>query len=122
MKFARLTALLAVAALAACSWQNKYEREADRITKAVVNNDMRPVQDDLAPSVHITRVQIAEASDELNAAGKYLQLKETTQDCPAGVHCFDVKFEKRAFVERLRLDENGKVVGWTYRAAPVPAQ
>ncbi|MBV8491823.1 MAG: hypothetical protein JO199_14950 [Candidatus Eremiobacteraeota bacterium] len=118
----RVLAVVAVAALAACSFQNSYEREADRITQAMMANDVRPVEGDLAPSVHLTRVQVAEASDELSAQGKLLSVKETTVNCPAGVHCFDVKFEKRTYLERLRLDENGKVVGWSYHVAPAAAQ
>jgi hypothetical protein len=114
-----LAIAVAASVLTACSFENKYEKEADRITQAMIANDLRPVQDDLAPGVQITRVQVAQASDELNAQGKLLSVKETTVNCPAGIHCFDVKFEKRAYVERLRLDDNGKVVGWTYHIAPV---
>lgn len=121
MNASRLIALTAALLLAACSFQNKYESQAQKITQAVINNDMRPVQEDLSPRLHVTRVQVAEASDELNAAGKLLSIKETTDNCPAGVHCFDVKFEKHAYVERMQLDENGKVVDWHYRPAPEPA-
>jgi len=116
----RIVAVCAVAAaLAACSFQNKYEREADQMTQAVVNNDLRPVQGDIAPNVHVTRVQVAQWSDELGAQGKLLSVKERTADCPAGTHCFDVKFEKRAYVEQMRLDENGKIVAWSFHMAPL---
>jgi hypothetical protein len=98
-------AIAALAALAACSFQNKYEKEAQSITQAVMNNN-------------ITRVQVAAMSDELNEAGKFVSLKETTTNCPPGTHCFDVKFEKRSYVEHMRLDENGKVVDWNYVPAP----
>ena len=47
-------------------------------------------------------------SDELGEAGKLISLKETTTNCPPGTHCFDVKFEKRAYVEHMTLDENGR--------------
>ena len=33
-----------------------------------------------------------------------------TANCAPGWHCFDVKFEKHDYVERMRFDENGKVV------------
>jgi hypothetical protein len=114
----KLVAVAALAALAACSFQNKYEKEAQSITEAVVNNNMQPVQSDIAPRVKITRVQVAAMSDELGEAGKLLSLKETTTNCPPGMHCFDVKFDKRAFVEHMRLDEDGKVVDWNYVPAP----
>jgi hypothetical protein len=114
----KLVAVAALAALAACSFQNKYEKEAQSITEAVVNNNMQPVQSDIAPRVKLTRVQVAAMSDELGDAGKLLSLKETTTNCPPGMHCFDVKFQKRAYVEHMTLDENGKVVEWNYVPAP----
>jgi hypothetical protein len=119
VKLARaLCAAAAVAALAACSFQNGNEREADKITKAVIDNDLRPVQNDIAKGVAITRVKVAQWSDELNAQGKLISVKETTADCEPGWHCFAVKFEKRAYVERMRFDENHKVVNWDFHMAP----
>ena len=111
-------AVAALAALAACSFQNKYEKEAQAITAAIVANNMQPVQGDIAPGIKITRVQVAAMSDELGEAGKLISLKETTTNCPPGTHCFDVKFEKRAYVEHMTLDENGKVRDWNYVPAP----
>lgn len=113
-----LPMLVAAALMAACSFQNRNEREADRITRAVIDNDLRPVQDDLAKGIAITRVTVAEWSDELNAQGKLLSVKETTANCNPGWHCFDVKFEKRAYIENMRYDENGKVVNWRFHMAP----
>jgi hypothetical protein len=111
----RALALAGIAAiLAGCSFQNRNEREAERITRAVIANDLQPVQGDLAKGVTITRVQIAQWSDELNTQGKLLSLKETTAGCRAGWHCFDVKFQKHAYIERMRFDENGKVVNWNF--------
>ena len=109
------------AVLASCSFQNKNEREADAITHAVMNNDLRPVSGDIAPGITIPRVKVAEWSDELNAQGKLVSVKEVTTGCEPGWHCFDVKFEKRAYVERMRLDENGKVVNWNYKMASAAA-
>jgi hypothetical protein len=114
----RLAAIAAVAVLTACSFQNKYEKEAQAITQAIVANNMQPVQSDIAPRIKITRVQVAAMSDELADAGKLVSLKETTTNCPPDTHCFDVKFEKRAYVEHMKLDENGKVVDWNYVPAP----
>ncbi|HVA32920.1 MAG TPA: hypothetical protein VNG31_02155 [Candidatus Baltobacteraceae bacterium] len=103
--------------LSACSFQNKYEREADRITHAVMNNDLRPVQGDIAKGINVSRVQVAEWSDELGAQGKLISLKETTTNCPVGWHCFDAKFEKHDYVEQMRLDDQGKVVDWRFHMA-----
>lgn len=103
--------------LAGCSFENKYEREADKITRAVINDDMRPVAGDFDTNIHFNRAQVAGFSDELNAQGKLLSIKERT-DCDPGFHCFDVKFEKRNYVERMRLNEQDKVVEWKFHAAP----
>jgi len=113
-----LLAFLAAGALAACSFQNGNEREADKITKAVINNDLRPVQEDIAKGVGVTRVKVAQWSDELNDQGKLISVKETNANCEAGWHCFNVKFAKHAYVERMRFDENHKVVNWDFHMAP----
>lgn len=121
-RFTKTVAVLAaIAALTACSFQNKNEREAERITRAVMNNDLRPVQGDIEKGVTIPRVKVAEWSDELNAQGKLQSLKERTTGCQPGWHCFDVKFEKRNYVENMRLDENGKVANWNFKMASAAA-
>jgi len=110
--------VVAAALVAGCSFQNRQERDAERITRAVIDNDFRPVQSEIAKGVSITRVQIAEWSDELNGQGKLLSLKETSANCDPGWHCFDVKFQKRAYIERMRYDEQGKIVDWSFHMAP----
>ena len=117
----RMQIVLAVAtavAVAGCSFQNRNEREAEKITNAVIANDLRPVQNEIAKGIDITRVQVAEWSDELNSQGKLLSVKETTENCKPGWHCFVVKFQKRTYVERMRLDENGKVSNWNFHMTP----
>ena len=118
MKIQQLLAVALVAALAGCSFQNKYEKEADKITHAVMNNDLGPVKDDLAPGLNVTRVQIAAASDELSAQGKLISIKEH-QPCAEGPawHCFDVKFEKHNYTEALAMDDRGKVTHWKFHMA-----
>lgn len=118
MTFARrLLAGSMLAALTACAFENGNEREADRITRAVINNDMKPVENDIAKGISITRVKVAEWSDELGAQGKLLSVKETTAGCKSGWHCFVVKLEKHTYLERLRFDENRKVVNWNFHLA-----
>jgi hypothetical protein len=112
-----LSIVSAVALLAGCSFQNRNEREADRITRAVIANDFRPVENDVAKGIAITRVQVAQWSDELNAQGKLISVKEVTANCSPGWHCFDVKFQKHDYVERLRFDDTGKVVNWEFHMA-----
>ena len=115
-----IRALAAAAALilVGCAFQNRNEREAERITRAVLANDLKPVDGDIAKGISITRVQVAEWSDELNAQGKLVSVKETPTNCEPGWHCFNVKFQKRDYVERMRLDENGKVVSWNFHMVP----
>src|SRR5690348_2817009 len=66
-------AALSLATLAGCGGQNKNEREADKITRAIVANDVSPVMKDFDPTIkgQITRVRVAELSDQLNADGPY---------------------------------------------------
>jgi hypothetical protein len=120
VKFSVAAPFLVCAALllAGCSFQNKYEREADKITRAVMNNDMTPVKNDIAPGISLSRVKIAEYSDELSAQGKLESIKETTP-CEPGFHCFIVKFEKRSYREELAMDDQGKVTQWRFQPADV---
>jgi len=115
--FVAAPALIAAALLlAGCSFENKYEREADKITHAVMNDDLSPIKNDIAPGVKISRVQIAEWSDELSSQGKLESVKETTP-CQPGFHCFTVKFEKATYNEQLAMDDQGKVTDWHFKIA-----
>jgi hypothetical protein len=111
------TVLCAAVVLAGCSFENKYEREADKITHAVMNNDLGPVKNDLTPGLNISRVKIAEWSDELSAQGKLESIKENDTNCDPGLHCFDVKFEKHNYREELAMDDQGKVTQWRFKMA-----
>ncbi len=114
----RIAALLCAAVLlAACSFQNKYEREAEKITRAVMNNDLTPVKNDITPGLNISRVQIAEWSDELSDQGKLESIKENDAGCDPGFHCFDVKFAKSNYHEELAMDDQGKVTQWRFKPA-----
>lgn len=104
----------AVAGLAGCSFQNQDQREADRMTQAVIDNDLKPVENDIAKGISITRVKVAQWSDELGAQGKLLSVKATTADCKPGWRCFDVKFQKHDYVERMRFNNSHKVVDWQF--------
>lgn len=108
---------VAIALLAACSFENSNERQAERLTRAVIGNNLAPVENDIAKGVAVTRVKVAEWSDELNEQGKLISVKETPEKCAVGWHCFRVKFEKHVYDERMRLDEHGKVVDWRFHMA-----
>ncbi len=117
-----LALALAALSLAGCAGQNRSEREADKITRAVISNNMAPVMGDLDPAIkgEITRVRVAELSDELNGQGAYQGLKQTTAPwCEVTVYtCFDVKFANRAYREKMKVGSDGKVQYWWIHAAP----
>jgi hypothetical protein len=107
-------ALLGITALVSgCAGQNKYEREADTITRAVMADDAATVQKQFAPGIPITRVRVASYSDELEAQGKLLSIKEESS-CTPGYHCVLVKFEKNSYLERLQLNDHNQVTYWTF--------
>lgn len=110
--FLLLTASAAL--LAGCSGGNRNEREADKITRAVIANDMAPVVSDFDPAIkgQITRIRVAELSDEMSDQGAYQGLKENDGSCPAGYVCFDVKFAKRTYYEKMKVESGGKVRYW----------
>ena len=120
----RKPTLIALAVLVAvtsgCSFQNADEKEAQKITTAVMANDLGPVKDDISPGVNITRVKVAEWSDELNQQGKLKSLKENPT-CSPGFHCFDVVFEKRNYTEQMQRDEKGKILKWSFHMADATA-
>ena len=124
MKKATFLVLGLLVALTACSFQNKEEREAQKITQAVIADDPGSIKDDLPPNGGPTRVQFAEWSDELKGAGALKSLKENPK-CDPGAHCFDVVFEKANYTERMQYDEKGKVSNWAFHmvdafASPAP--
>src|SRR6185503_9364718 len=84
---------LLIAMTTACSFQNSYEKKAQRVTEALIANDMTPVKDEIPAGV--TRVQVAEYSAELSGYGKLKSVKEDPAGCPSGMHCFDAQFENR---------------------------
>ena len=121
MNIRSLVALASIAAvLAGCSFQNKYEAEAQKITDAVIHNDMSPVKNDLAPGINLTRVQVANWSDELNGYGKLQSIKEEKTCNRPGYHCLTAKFEKATVDEWLLMDDKDKVANWHFHAAASP--
>ncbi len=124
MRKPTLLALALLLAVTACSFQNSDEKEAQKITEAVMANDLAPVRADISPGVNITRIQVAEWSSELAEQGKLKSLKENPT-CTPGVHCFDVVFEKHTYTETMQRDEKGKILKWAFHmvdpsATPTP--
>jgi hypothetical protein len=100
--------------LAACG-PNNHERTADAITRAVIANDLSPVMNDFDPRIEgvLTRVRVAQLSDELSAQGAYQGLHQSKETwCPQDAFCFDVQFAKAPYREVMRLSGDGKVRYW----------
>lgn len=90
------------------------------MTRAVIANDLSPVMNRLDPGIEgeLTRVRVAEISDQLNAQGAYQGLHQASGAwCPQAALCFDVQFEKAPFHEIMKLSKDGKVKYWWIRAA-----
>ena len=113
------TCALAALSIAGCAGDHNLA-QADKITRAVINNNMAPVVGDLDPTIkdQVTRIRVAELSDELNAQGAYQGLKQDTAWCRTGYVCFDVQFAgKRPYHEIMKVGSDGKVQYWWIRAA-----
>ena len=75
---------------------------------------------DLDPRIEgvLTRIRVAQLSDELSAHGAYQGVRQTKDSwCPQEAICFDVQFAKGPYHEVMRLAPNGKVRYWWIRAA-----
>jgi hypothetical protein len=99
---------------------NGRERVADAVTRAVVANDLSPVMNRLDSHIEgeLTRVRVAELSDELNAQGAYQGLHQTTASwCPKDAVCFDAQFQRAPFHEVMKMSQDGKVTYWWIREA-----
>ncbi|HLI97144.1 MAG TPA: hypothetical protein VKT72_13830 [Candidatus Baltobacteraceae bacterium] len=73
----------------------------------------------LSPRIEgeLTRVRVAEFSDELNAQGAYQGVKQTKASwCPKNALCFDAQFQGAPFHEVMKLSKSGKVTYWWIRA------
>jgi len=127
----QVLAVIFVLAIAAAIWTlvhpgaNKDEALAERVTVAIMHNDMAPVADDFSPTTRVklsNRQTVARLSDDLNGLGKLQSLKEDTPAASAaGYHHFQVQFEKATWVEDITYDADGKILGFHVRA-PATAQ
>lgn len=114
--------VILVGTTSACSFQNKYEKQAQKITQAIAANDLSPVKDEIPAGQAISRVQVAEWSSELAEYGKFKSLKENPTGCAPSYHCFDAQFEKRLVREQMMIDDKDKVAQFKFHAVdPTPA-
>ena len=114
-KAACAAAALAVL-LAGCSFKNKSEKEADKITHAVIANNMDPVMKDFDSQLRaqITPIIIAQLSTELREQGAYKNIKEVAlrPNATPGEHDFEATFERHVYTEQMVLDDDGHVRAW----------
>jgi hypothetical protein len=106
----------AVLLLAGCFGENHYEKMADQVTKAIIANDMRPVEPDFNAIVRpklLNRSRVGQLSDELNALGALKRIKENTPSgVQAGEHTFAVEFQKATWSEDMLIDADGKIAAF----------
>ncbi|HMD03104.1 MAG TPA: hypothetical protein VKG44_09105 [Candidatus Baltobacteraceae bacterium] len=118
------TGLAAAALLAGCAGENHYEQLADQVTKAVIANDMRPVEKDfnaLARPQLENRAKVGALSDQLNALGTFKRNREDTpKGEPSTYHAFAAEFTKGTWQLVMRLDADGKIASF-HIAPPSPA-
>ncbi len=93
---------------------NRYEKLATEVTRAIANNDMRPVEKEFnairRPQLE-DRGKVGRLSDFVNAEGKLQRVKEQPQtDGKPNVHRFVATFEKGKRAEDLTVDGDGKIV------------
>jgi hypothetical protein len=92
---------------------NHYEALADRVTKAIAGNDMRPVEGEFnalrRPQLE-DRGKVGRLSDFVNAEGAFKSVKEDTPSgSQAGYHHFIAHFDKGDLAEDLTVDADGKI-------------
>lgn len=106
---------LCVLVLLGCGGENANEKLADRVTQAIINNDVKPVEQDFNALTRpkLTRGAVGRLSDQLNALGKFQRTHETTpKDAASGRHVFEAVFDKATWHEDLTLDEDGKIAAY----------
>jgi len=92
---------------------NRYEHLADRVTTAIANNNMKPVEGEFnalrRPQLE-DRGKVGRLSDFVNAEGAFKGVKEDTPaGSQAGYHHFIAHFAKGDLAEDLTVDADGKI-------------
>jgi hypothetical protein len=119
---AKLVAAIAVlSVLTGCFGPNHSERLADRVTSAIVANDMRPVLKEFNAIVRPkleNRQLVGRLSDQLNTLGRFKGVRETTpREASDGKHTFEADFQKAKWVEDMVIDADGKIAAFHIRQA-----
>ena len=99
--------------------ENRYEKLAADVTKAIAANDMRPVEKEFnairRPQLH-DRGKVGRLSDFVNAYGGFKGVKEDTPSgSKDGFHHFIAHFDKGERSEDMTLDAEGKLADFHVR-------
>jgi len=99
--------------------ENRYEKLATDVTKAIAANDMHPVDKEFnaltREKLH-DRGKVGQLSDFVNADGKLKKIKEDTPSGSApGFHHFVATFENGQRAEDLTVDADGKIADFHVR-------
>ena len=110
---AAIVLLLLLLAWRAFHHENRYEHLATDVTKALLNNDMRPVEGKFnalrRPELE-NRAKVGSLSNFVNAEGGFKGVKEDTPAGSAdGYHHFVAHFDKGDLSEDLTVDSEGKI-------------
>ena len=112
-----IAAIAVFPALAGCFGPNGSERLADRVTTAIVANDMRPVEKEfnaiVRPKLENRQMVGKVSSDQLSALGRFKGVRETTpRGTSDGKHTFEADFQKAKWVEDMVIDTDGKIAAF----------
>lgn len=101
---------------------NANEELARRVTAAIVNNNMKPVEQDfgvtLRPELR-NAAKVAVLSQDLNELGAFRSITEDTPTSAAPrYHHFQVRFERGTWEEDITYDPEGKISSFHVHAPP----
>jgi len=100
--------------------ENRYEKLATDVTKALEANDMRPVEREFnalrRPQLE-DRAKVGALSDFVNAEGSLKSVREDREKpgAPVGYHHFTARFDKGDLSEDLTVDADGKIADFHVR-------
>jgi len=104
--------------------ENRYEKLATDVTKAVAANNMQPVENEFnalrRPQLD-DRGKVGRLSDFVNEDGALKRIKEDTPSgSKAGYHHFIAEFQKGNRSEDLTVDSDGKIADFHVRPLDSP--
>jgi hypothetical protein len=99
--------------------ENRYEKLATDVTKALAANNMQPVEKEFnalrRPELE-ERGKVGQLSDFVNEDGALKRIKEDTPSgAKAGYHHFIAEFDKGSRSEDLTVDSDGKIADFHVR-------